>query len=78
MTVQCIACADFAFQKGPNKRPLKIATQGAGKCKHDAAVGATVSALYGRDCDKYTANDDTKVAKLRAWLAKPKGEQDYE
>lgn len=78
MTVQCIACLDFAFQKGPNKRPLKIATQGFGVRKHKPAIGHTVSATHARDCDKFAANDATKVQRLLAWLAKPKGENDYE
>lgn len=78
MTVQCIACASFAFQKGPNKRPLKIATQGFGKCRHEPAPGVTVSAGFERECKQYVANDETTVTRLRAWLAKPKGEQDYE
>jgi hypothetical protein len=78
MTVQCIACSAFAFQKGPNKRPLKIATQGFGTCKHQPAIGHMVSATFRRECDQFAANDETKVQRLLAWLAKPKGEKDYE
>lgn len=80
MTVQCIACADFTFSRdwGTREDKTAFAKSGFGTCAHKREPGRAVSATYARDCDKFAANDATKVQRLLAWLAKPKGENDYE
>lgn len=74
MTVECIACGYFKFERGFDKEPTKEAENGGGRC---ALKGPAylMTATYKRECDSYSANDMKQVIRLRAWLAKQPGGQ---
>lgn len=72
MTVECIACRNFKFERGLDKEPTKEAKNGGGRCAFRGPE-YTASALSKRDCDKYAAHDMKQVIRLRAWLAKEPG-----
>jgi hypothetical protein len=73
MTVQCIACAAFRFERGAKNEPTDWAKAGGGKCAHRPEPWVIRSATYDRECGKFAANDEKTVARLRAWLDKQKG-----
>jgi hypothetical protein len=72
VTVQCIACSSFRFERGTDKEPTKDAKNGGGRCGFRGDE-YTASALCERECGRYTPNDGEKVARLRAWLSKQPG-----
>jgi hypothetical protein len=72
MTVQCIACSAFRFERGTDKEPTKDAKNGGGRCAFRGPE-FLASALCKRECDKYTAHDMKQVIRLRAWLANQPG-----
>lgn len=73
MTVQCIACASFKFERGFDKEPTDWAKRGFGRCAFRPEPWVNTSSTCQRECDKFTPNAEKKVARLRAWLKKELG-----
>lgn len=72
MTIECIACGYFKFERTAKKEPTNDAKNGGGRCALKGAAYLT-SALYKRECEQYSATDMGQVIKLRAWLAQQPG-----
>jgi len=72
MTIQCVACKHFTL-RGNCRSSIGMASQGYGICSF-GTVGQFQSAIFPRNCAKFSPVEVEVKAKRLAWLDKQKAE----